>query len=111
MTGFSAADQSVGGPLATRVRRAAQEANMTMTVVEAAKAELLSTQQWSSAKSGLKGEEWFGAWAQFFEQFATAIGRQMQLAAAAARREASPAPFTPRGTPRATTPRATTPRA
>lgn len=77
-----------GDTLTTRVRRVVEEADMTTGLVEKAKEELASTQQWSSAKPKLKGEDWFGDWAQFFEQFAAAMGRARTPALAPASRPA-----------------------
>lgn len=61
--------------LAERVRLICNEADMAAKLVESSKNELMLTQQWSSAKSNMKGNEWFAAWGQFLEQLSRALGR------------------------------------
>lgn len=61
--------------LTERVQVVCAGAQTTSQRIAVAKQELASTQQWSSAKQNLTGEEWFSSWAQFFEHFALALGR------------------------------------
>lgn len=84
--GLAEVSLGAGGTLSMRVQQVFEEAGTTMGLVERAKGELAATQQWSSAKPKLTGEDWFGSWALFFEQLVAALARARAPASATARR-------------------------
>jgi len=63
------------GGLVQRVAGICQEADAVAALVRQAKDELATTQTWSSARKGMQGHDWFVAWGQFLELFATALAR------------------------------------
>jgi len=81
--------------LGDRVRHICEEAEEVVVRVRRAKEELVSTQQWSSTKGNPKGNDWFGAWAHFFEQLAAAFARTKPPRPAAVAAAATPALFAP----------------
>mmetsp|Transcript_103628 Transcript_103628/g.288488 ORF Transcript_103628/g.288488 Transcript_103628/m.288488 type:complete len:650 (-) Transcript_103628:172-2121(-) len=89
--------------LAERVAHVCDEADVAVRLVKAAKEELTLTQQWSSAKSKAKGDEWFAGWLQFLDQLTQAFARAgppplrplTPTAAAAAPEVAPAAPLAP----------------
>jgi len=68
------ADQEGSAALSERVRGVADEAAAIKTRAQSAKASLSAAQSWSCAKPQ-KGEEWFAAWAQFFQLLGAALQR------------------------------------
>jgi len=91
--------RSAKDDLGDRVRHVCEETEEVATRVRNAKEDLAITQQWSSTKGNPKGEDWFGAWAQFFEQLAAAFARtkppRPAAMAAAAASAASVVPAAP----------------
>lgn len=75
--------------LADKVNLISSEADAAAKLLASAKEELTCTQQWSCAKPRAKGDEWFAAWVQFFDQLSAALARtappRIQTAPAALR--------------------------
>jgi len=61
--------------LAEKVNLIGGEADHVAKLLANAKEDLTVTQQWSCAKPKTKGDEWFGAWVQFFDQLSAALAR------------------------------------
>jgi len=59
--------------VAEKVNLIGGEADAAAKLLANAKEELTFTQQWSCAKPKTKGDEWFGAWVQFFDQLSAAL--------------------------------------
>mmetsp|Transcript_137003 Transcript_137003/g.266609 ORF Transcript_137003/g.266609 Transcript_137003/m.266609 type:complete len:531 (+) Transcript_137003:13-1605(+) len=67
--------------LAARIRLVCEEADLAALLVRGAKDELRVTQNWSSARPGLNGGDWFSGWAHFLEQLVAALTRAEPSAA------------------------------
>lgn len=62
-----------------KVKEICDESDSVARLLRAAKNELVMTQQWSSAKGKIKGDEWFGGWTECLEQLSNAFGRAKKL--------------------------------
>lgn len=72
---LTACGSSSSSKLESLLQLVCEESKLVAQLVEKTKEELQFSQEWSSAKPGLKATDWIVSWGQFLDQFAQAIGR------------------------------------